>query len=240
MTSASPGLSHLQPVESSSLNAKVYAHLRNNLMAGRFRPGDTLTLRALAEALGTSVMPVRDAVLRLSGERALEPHGRGVRVPVLDDAQFQDILRIRISLEGDACAMAAERASAAELAAIKRSRLQADRACAAGRLADFVAANQAFHFDVYRAAHNPLLQSLIETLWLQIGPYLALIAEGSTANDCRAIDLTAHAKLVDALERGDAEAARAALKSDLSDREEVLRLIAPAAEAPKKARPRAR
>lgn len=221
MTAESKGLTRLQPVESTSLNAKVYAHLRHNLMAGRFRPGESLTLRALAEALGTSVMPARDAVLRLSGERALEPHGRGVRVPVLDEQQFQDILRFRISLEGEACALAAVRATPEEVAEMQRCRQRADRSCAVGKLDDFLAANQEFHFTVYRGAHNPLLQSLIETLWLQIGPHLALLAEGSTRSDCRAVDLSAHKRLMAAIEKHDPEAAREALRSDLSDRPEM-------------------
>ena len=94
------GLAGLQPVEASNLHSKVYAQLRGNLMSGRFLPGQTLTLRTLAAALGTSVMPARDAVLQLSGEHALERSGRSVRVPVLTREQFADIQRMRIVLEG--------------------------------------------------------------------------------------------------------------------------------------------
>jgi DNA-binding GntR family transcriptional regulator len=243
MRSKSKGMSELKPVESSSLHEKVYSQLRRGLMAGRFRPGETLTLRALAAALGTSVMPARDAVLRLSGERALEPQGRGVRVPVLDEQQFNDVLKFRISLEGEACALAAHRATREEIDEASAAADHAERMCASGNLDRFLVANQEFHFAVYRGAHSALLQSLIETLWLQIGPYLAKLAEGSSASDCRAIDLSAHRKLVSALKRRDAEAAREALRADLSDRDELfvpLQASATPAQPLRKLRARAR
>jgi DNA-binding GntR family transcriptional regulator len=80
-----------------------------------------------------------------------------------------------------------------------------------------LAANQAFHFAVYRAAHSDLLQSMIETLWLQIGPHLALLGESQSCEDANAVDLTAHDQLVAAIQRRDPEAARAAIAADLSD-----------------------
>jgi DNA-binding GntR family transcriptional regulator len=236
------GISSLEPVRSSSLHSKVYAQLRKSLMAGKFRPGDTLTLRGLAAALGTSIVPARDAVMRLSGERALEQNGRSVRVPLLDEQQFEDVRRFRVLLEGEACAMAAVRITSRELTEVEETRDRAERCCASGNLDKFLTANQEFHFAVYRAAHNPLLQSLIETLWLQIGPYLAKLAEGSRPSDCRAIDLTAHRRLVQALRRHDPEAAREALRADLSDREELFENLhskaEPGAEPPARARRR--
>ena len=225
MATKTDGMAGLKPVESSNLHSKVYAQLRSNLMAGKFRPGETLTLRTLAAALGTSVMPARDAVLRLSGERALERVGRSVRVPVLDKDQFEDVQRFRIALESEACALAAERATPVEFAAIEQAKDRAERTCEAGNLEKFLAANQEFHFAIYRAAHNPLLQSLIETLWLQAGPYLAKLAQGSTPKMCRAIDLSAHTRLVSALKKRDAAAACAALRADLSDRDELFETL---------------
>jgi DNA-binding GntR family transcriptional regulator len=225
MASVSKGLSQLQPVDGSSLHERVYLQLRQGIMRGKFRPGEILTLRGLAAALGTSIMPARDAVLRLCGERALEQSARGVRIPELDQQRFDDVTRFRIALEGEACALAAERASATEITAIEKAHERANKACVNGNLEKFLTANQEFHFTVYRAAHNPLLQSMIETLWLQIGAYLARMAESANEGDCSSIDLSAHQRLVVAIKKRNSEAAKAALRSDLSDRDDLFEAL---------------
>ena len=57
--------SSIGPIERETLNDRVYRELKNSIMAGAFKPGSELTLRSVAEALGTSFMPVRDAMRRL-------------------------------------------------------------------------------------------------------------------------------------------------------------------------------
>jgi DNA-binding FadR family transcriptional regulator len=65
-------ISAIAPVERETLNDRVYRELKNSIMAGSLKPGSELTLRSVADALGTSLMPVRDAMRRLVSERALE------------------------------------------------------------------------------------------------------------------------------------------------------------------------
>lgn len=187
-------------------------------MAGKFAPGEVLTLRALAGALGTSVIPARDAVLRLVTERALEDSGRSVRVPRLTLTELHDIERFRIALEGEAAEMAATRATATELAAIKSAAVRADRTCLDDRLDRFLVANQEFHFSIYRAAHNGVLQSMIEALWLQIGPHLGVVVHKLRDQVlAEHVNLAAHRRLLAALQRRDGAAAREALAEDLRD-----------------------
>ena len=211
------GIQQLAPVETASIHQQVYGEMRHAIMAGKFRPGEPLTLRGLAAALGTSIMPARDAVLRLAAERALESTGRGVRVPTLDLTRLQDVTRFRIALEGEAASMAAGRATADDLKKIETTAALTVKAQAGGQIHRFLAANQEFHFAVYRAAHSELLQSMIETLWLQIGPHLALLAESEQNGGAITIDLGAHTQLVEALRARDGDAARAAIEADLRD-----------------------
>ena len=63
--------SSISPVERETLNDRVYRELKNSIMTGAFKPGAELTLRSVAEALGTSFMPVRDAMRRLVTNVAL-------------------------------------------------------------------------------------------------------------------------------------------------------------------------
>ncbi len=207
-------LAPLVPAENGNLHQQAYAQLRHAIMAGMYKPGEALTLRALAAALGTSIIPARDAVLRLIGEQALERAGRGVRIPTLDERKVADVLAFRIALEGEAAALAALRRTAVHLRVIERMAQNAERCRLVGRLEPYMAANQEFHFAIYRAAQNDLLVSMIETLWLQIGPHLASMASGLTGS-IQVIDHAPHVALIQAIKRGDADAARTALRADL-------------------------
>ena len=233
------GIEQLAPIDSANLHQQVYSQLRQAIMSGKFRPGEALTLRGLAAALKTSIMPARDAVLRLVVEHALESSGRGVRVPTLDISRLEDVCRFRIALEGEAAALAAERATAAEIIKIEQCGGRVIKARASNHRSRFLAANQEFHFAVYRAAHSDLLQSMIETLWLQIGPHLALLTD-TEQSDQTEIDLSAHDDLIAALKARDSKAARAAIESDLKDSTDIYRPYVQQAEvAPAKVRKRA-
>lgn len=210
-------------IEGGNLHEHIYVQLRRAVMAGRYLPGEALTLRALAAVLGTSIIPVRDAVLRLVAEQALVRVGRSIRIPMMTLHQFRDVLRFREALEGEAVMLAAERATREDLNAIRA----ANRALIAiqrkGTFDGFLKANQEFHFTVYAAAHNDLLQSMIETLWLQTGPHLGLLLARSNDAARANVDLSAHDALIEALTSRDAEAARRALVADLEDSTDIYR-----------------
>jgi DNA-binding GntR family transcriptional regulator len=86
-------------VERETLNDRVYREMRTMIMSGGFEPGSELTLRALAQALQVSLMPVRDAISRLVVERALEMlPNRTVIVPEITADRFLEIRRVRLLL----------------------------------------------------------------------------------------------------------------------------------------------
>ena len=108
--------SAIAPIERETLNDRVYRELKNSIMAGAFKPGSELTLRSVAEALGTSFMPVRDAMRRLVAERALEMRpSRTIAIPILSGDEFLELRRIRVLLEGEAVALAAKKISPRQL-----------------------------------------------------------------------------------------------------------------------------
>ncbi|MDT9600493.1 GntR family transcriptional regulator [Sphingosinicella rhizophila] len=210
----------LQPIDTSTLHERAYLQLRNGLMAGLFRPGESVTLRGVADALGTSVMPIREAVRRLVSERALEmPNSRSIRVPSMSLAHFDELCACRLLLEGEAAFQAAARCSPALTARLADLDRQYGTFAAAGDTAAMLAANQAFHFTLYRAGGSELLFSMIETLWLQSGPYLNLfIASEDTARELgETVAPSPHKDLLTALRRKRGEAARAAIVADISD-----------------------
>ena len=71
----------LAPIDVTTVQERVYQSLRLGLLRGEFLPGEQVSIRGLAEVLGTSAMPVREAVARLIAERAIEQTGpRTLRV----------------------------------------------------------------------------------------------------------------------------------------------------------------
>src|SRR3979490_191437 len=98
----------LARIERETVQDRVYSVLRDQLMRGGFEPGQKLKIAELAEALGTSAMPVREALNRLAAERAIESMpNRSVRVPALSRECLQDLMEARFAVEGHAVARAA-------------------------------------------------------------------------------------------------------------------------------------
>jgi DNA-binding GntR family transcriptional regulator len=193
---------------------QVYGVLRDRLMSGGFEPGQKLKIAELASALGTSAMPVREALNRLAAERGIEAlPNRSVRVPSLSKESLRDLMETRFAVEGLAVARAASNMNAATLTTLRQfitaqSETDAEHVSAAS-----AEQNRAFHFAIYRQAGSAVLLPIIESLWLQFGPYLRVASERFDGRDGRGTNF--HVEIVAALARGDGNAARAALESDI-------------------------
>jgi DNA-binding GntR family transcriptional regulator len=207
----------LSPVETSTLHERAYDELKRALMEGRFQPGQTITLRSLADALGTSVMPIRDAVRQLSGQRALEMlPNRVIRVPRLSRRAFDDLWAVRILLEGEACALAAKRSGNETIAAVRRSHQRVLALVSARRYAEMRIENRQFFFQIYQSIDHPLLLNMIEMVWMLSGPLYNFDALGDEIRfDYIEGSLTAHEEIIRALEQRDAQGARMVRQKDL-------------------------
>lgn len=206
------------PLKRQTLSADVYEQLKELLMTGRMMPGEQISLRSTATALGVSVMPVREAVHRLAAEQALElTPNRALRVPRMTVSQFREITAIRINLEGLATERAAPLLRDAALATI--ATLNAQFADEMARPvpdgANLIALNKALHFAVYEGAQMPMLMKMIEALWLRIGPILNYDLRSGSRRVGDGVAVVHHARLVEALQRHDGAAAREALRGDI-------------------------
>jgi DNA-binding GntR family transcriptional regulator len=200
----------ISAVGRETLNDRVYRELRTIIMSGGFEPGAEMTLRTLAHALQVSLMPVRDAIGRLVAERALEMlPNRTVIVPDISIDGFLEIRRVRILLEGEAAALACQHITTDGIAALKRTHDKI-KSLGPNKQRQFFSLNQKFHFAIYQAAKSPLLLSMIEQLWLQIGPVFNHIPTNFQSEGARG-----HNRIIAALDARDAKAARAALTEDL-------------------------
>lgn len=209
----------MTPLKRQTLSADVYEQLKNLLISGQMMPGEQISLRSTANALGVSVMPVREAMQRLVAEQALEiGPSRALRIPMMSVGRLREITVIRKNLEGLATKQASLRLNQVTILQIEA--LGADfaeemlRNPADG--ARLIAVNQEFHFAIYRGAEMPMLLQLIEALWLRIGPILNYDLRSSSSMRVASLRAVEHHKnLVTALKRRDSIAACNALQADI-------------------------
>lgn len=213
------------PLKRQTLSADVYGQFKELLISGRMMPGEQISLRNMAEALGVSVMPVREAVQRLAAEQALElSPNRTLRVPMMSVSQFREITSIRMNLEGMATAAAAAAMDNEEIQQVvhwheRFTHEMAKKNPDGSRLISF---NKELHFAIYRGARMPVLLQLIEALWLRIGPILNYDLRSGPTRVGERVALSHHASLVEAIQRRDSEAARDALQADISSAAEFI------------------
>lgn len=159
-------ISSVTPAVPPTTAAYVVETIRQSILKGHYPLGERLDQKAIAEELGVSLVPVREALRILEGERLVKvyPH-RGVFVmeATLDD--MVELYRIREALEGLATQLAVPNLtekSLDELAAIVDGMKQST---ASGDYDRLLALNRKFHFVMYAASQQPLLLELIEGLW---------------------------------------------------------------------------
>lgn len=192
---------------------QAYEAILAGILGGAIAPGEQLVLQDLADELGTSLQPVREAIRRLDATGIIEvvPH-RGARVRPLTDEDFDDTYRARLGIEPILVEYAAEQFTAedAEIASAALARQQA--AVERGDVAEASRAHEEFHFAVYRAARSPwLFRSMLPT-WRNAERYRigGLVDRAAVAQR-----LVEHQAILDACIRHDAPAARAALRDHL-------------------------
>ncbi|WP_343079428.1 GntR family transcriptional regulator [Ostreiculturibacter nitratireducens] len=209
-----------RPAPRETLQDYVYLQVKDLIMNGEIEPGRTITIQSLAAAFSVSHMPVREALHRLTAERALAVvGGRSVGIPALSLERLEDLRRVRSEVEGLAAAWAAERIDAATLDRLEELHHALDDAVADGDVKRYLRANRELHFGVYDAAGSPTLRALIEPLWLQISPYFNhLRGSGNYAKSN-----TCHRALIDALRARNPEEARRAVQADIAAASEILK-----------------
>lgn len=209
----------LAPVGRATLHDRVYAELRRSLIHGVFDSGEVLRIVDIAETLQTSTMPVREALARLVSEQALEAMAnRSVRVPLVDRARLDEIAHARCLIEGELTALALPNLTEEDFAEMRRLTTASETAFASGapdRAQATSELNHAFHFTIYRAARSSVLIPIVESLWLQSGPYVRAAARIYDDENARTA-VHHHWALIEALARGDAAAATAALVNDIT------------------------
>jgi DNA-binding GntR family transcriptional regulator len=181
----------------------VYAALRERILSGEIPRGSRLRQVPLAQALGVSRTPLREALRRLAAEGFVELSPRqGATVSGLDLADMRHAWGARLALEPGAARLAAEAGNAESIARMRRA-IDRQRRVSADSDAGF-AANRDFHLALVAASGNPHLMRFAETLWAsRIGApiYQAQAADAAADSAAWADE---HERIADAVAAGDA------------------------------------
>ncbi|MDO9377391.1 MAG: GntR family transcriptional regulator [Nocardioidaceae bacterium] len=176
--------------------------IRDLVIRGELRPGDRLVERRLADRLGVSRVPVREALHQLAHEGfAEERPPRGMVVRALDASDTETLFAVRAALEDLVCDRVVETADEAGLARLAELVDRARAALEAGDVARAVALNAGFHPALVEASGSGVLHAVMEPV---AGRMRWLLSQ----HDDPASMVDDHAAIVDALRRRDAPAAR--------------------------------
>jgi DNA-binding GntR family transcriptional regulator len=198
-----------------TLTDQTYWRIRRAIMGGHLAPGEKITVRGIASALGVSLTPAREAIGRLVAERVLvQSLNRTVEVPRMTMAAYEEIYRIRFLLEGFAAEMAIENIDAAGLKRLQGIHQEHSKAIERGDVKKVLQKNEDFHFEIYRASGMPTLVSIIEGLWSQIGPTLNLLYPRYLTQPKGNRN---HRRAIEAIIARDGTALRQAIEQDLTD-----------------------
>lgn len=199
-----------------ALYESAYRTLRQAMLIGSFEAGEKITIRNLAKTMGLSMTPAREALRRLAAEKALEFRGnrRSVRVPILSVERLKELWTVRLTLEGLAAEAAGAKASVRDVDDIALIQIRLASARKAGDYTAVMLQNFRFHHALYRLASMPYLLSLIESLWLNVGPLLRELYREKKGSQL--FGDAHHAEIIKALRARNAKLVRKAIERDLS------------------------
>ncbi|NJP69038.1 FCD domain-containing protein [Streptomyces spiramenti] len=193
----------------------AYAELRGRILSGALPAGSRLAQYDLAEDLGMSITPIREAARRLSSEGLvdLDAH-RDARVAAMSAEEARNLLEVRLSLDPAAVRLAAERRTPEDVIALRLAQhelLPVNRATGEEALT----AHRAFHRALYVASHNPVLIRLLDDLWDKVDRYRRFGLHLPEGDAPRLRDHDEHARLADLVVEGDAAGAEELMRGHI-------------------------
>lgn len=207
----------MSAVDARSVQQRVYEEIRQGLAQGNFSMGQSLTIRGLAAILGTSEMPVREAIKRLVAERIIvQLSNRSFQVPHLNWSQFGEIMELRLAIEGMSIERATPLVKDEIIYELELKNEQMKHALHSHDEKGTLVSNQEFHFAIYSISKSSIMMEIIGALWLRSGPYLSeAISKVNGGFDIFWRSSKIHDRIIDSLRKKDAQAACAALQLDL-------------------------
>ncbi|EHX3570955.1 colanic acid/biofilm transcriptional regulator McbR [Salmonella enterica] len=207
-----PGTEKTQHI---SLTTQVENGLKHQLSIGALKPGARLVTKNIAQELGVSITPVREALLRLVSSSALAvAPAQAFMVPEISLECLLEINTIRTALEEMAVVAAAGKIPPTREQTLNALLDEFQQALESGVMEDILLANRAFRFEIYHCADMPTLYAMIEQLWVRLGPSLHFLYDNFKLDGYQN-GVNLYRKLLNALVTGDKDASRHCLQNVL-------------------------
>jgi len=193
------------------LNKKVSDHIRGAILDGDFQPGEWIRQKRIADELGVSQMPVREALKRLAAEGLVEhiPY-RGVRVVTFSIEDIADLYAQRAYLESRAAKAAADWITAKELADLSDLQAQMEQNLNPEKVYEYRDLNRRFHQIIYRSSRRNYLIRTLDQMWLAFPNMLFthfLQTSSLPLPRKEETDIEEHRLIIARLQKGDGEGA---------------------------------
>lgn len=184
----------------------VFEHLRESIIMGKMKPGERLMEIQLAESLGVSRTPVREAIrkLELEGLVIMVPR-KGAYVSEVSLKDIKEALEIRVSLEGLGAYLAAERMDQDEIETLKNKHEELKRCIENGDVSCIVEKDTELHDIIFKSTKNTMLMELVDGLREQVQRFRVSYVSGHSSSSDLAKE---HQRIIDAIEKRDKEAAK--------------------------------
>ena len=161
------------PVSEAATRSKsqhAYHSLKERIAAEELTPGHRLVLASVANELGMSVVPVREAIRRLEAEGLVTfERNVGARVSMIDDSQYRHSMETLALLEGAATALAARHLTADDVRQARELNVRLVESLDDFDPRLFTSLNHEFHSVLFAACPNPRLLALVESEWVRLG-----------------------------------------------------------------------
>ena len=203
------------------LHHVVAEHLRAAILDGDFKPGQWLRQQHIAEEMGVSAMPVREALQQLASEGVVEhvPY-RGTRVVSFSPQDVADLYAQRSFLESRAARAAADNITPEELAELRTLHARMKGKLALHQLSTYANLNRRFHETIYAASRRDVLIRALDRIWstfpiLMMSYYAQREAESLSEREAQ--DLEEHDQIIAALETCDSEGAERLMRQHIDE-----------------------
>ncbi|SEQ59946.1 GntR family transcriptional regulator [Microlunatus flavus] len=212
--------------EPSLLTDRVYGAIREAIRSGEIGAGERLRLRDLATKLGTSPMPVREAIGRLeqNGLVVRVPH-RGAVVADLTPAELSHVYTTRLLLEVEATRLGCAGVTATDVRRMRAAYDGMRAAVGAGRVGEALDRDEELLTVLYAAGGNPVLLGLVQDLWQRCRAFKLLGADGAGSAGPDEGAWATQRRLLEAVESSDAEAAVAVTRESLESAQQRIRAL---------------
>lgn len=202
------------------LREVVFQTLRNAIVQGEFEPGERLMEITLANRLGVSRTPVREAIrmLELEGLVVMIPR-KGAEVARITEKDLKDALEIRMAIEELATTLACQRIDTEGKNKLKQACISFREAIGSKLVPSIVDADVKFHDVIFEATNNPRLINLAQNLREQVYRYRVEYVKDFGYHDKL---VSEHDAITNAILMGDSEKAKEIMRMHIYDQEQIV------------------